>query len=45
MSAASDGDRIEKPQARRLLEGFATGGLEEMVRRARQHRARIELRR
>ena len=45
MKAATNGDRIQKRQARRLLEAFAGGGLEGMITKARSHRPRIELRR
>ena len=45
MKIASEGDRIRKAQARRLLEAFASGGFEAMQQRARNHRTRIELHR
>jgi hypothetical protein len=45
MKAATNGDRVQKNQARRLLEAFASGGLDGMTAKARSHRPRIELRR
>jgi hypothetical protein len=45
MKAATGGHRVQRDQARRLLEAFAGGGLEEMIAKARSHRPRIELQR
>jgi hypothetical protein len=45
MKAATGGDRVQRDQARRLLEAFAGGGLEGMIAKARSHRPRIELQR
>ena len=45
MKVASEGDRIRKAQARRLLEAFASGGFDAMQLRALGHRTRIALQR